>query len=93
LKRHPIEVMVKLLQFAQEEKRKTKIMYNCNLSYNTITSTINLLLKAGLLQKKQKYYITTAKGLEFIKKFGEIENIFNTNRMQESCGHLTNERC
>ena len=77
MRRHQFEVMVNLLRFAEEERRKTKIMYHCNLSYATATNTIALLLKAGLLEKNRNFYRITQKGSEFIKKFGEIENIFN----------------
>lgn len=77
MRRHNFEVIVKLLRFTEEEKRKTKIMYHCNLSYTTATNTIDHLLRAGLLEKKRNFYRTTSKGAEFIKGFGEIENIFN----------------
>jgi predicted transcriptional regulator len=78
LKRPNFEVLVKLLRFTEEEKRKTKIMSYCNLGYTTATNIIDLLLRAGLLDKNRKYYRTTAKGSEFIKKFGKVENIFIT---------------
>ncbi|MGZ4850558.1 MAG: winged helix-turn-helix domain-containing protein [Candidatus Bathyarchaeia archaeon] len=77
MNRHQFEVMVKLLRFTEEEKRKTKIMSHCSLSYATTTNTIDILLKSGLLEEKRNFYRTTAKGSEFVKGFEEIENIFN----------------
>ena len=84
MRRHHFEVIVKLLRFTEEAKRKTKIMYHCNLSHGTVTNTIDLLLRAGLLEKNRKYYRTTAKGSEFTKGFGEIENIFSSTSIKRT---------
>jgi predicted transcriptional regulator len=78
LRRPNFEVLVKLLRFTEEEKRKTKIMSHCNLGYTNATNIIDLLLRAGLLDENRKHYRTTAKGSDFIEEFGKVENIFIT---------------
>lgn len=77
MRRDRLEVIAKILKFTAKGKRKTKILYYCNLSYTCGTKRISFLVQRGLLEKKLDYYYTTAKGMEFIEKFKEINNLLN----------------
>jgi len=52
--------------------KKTRIMYQANLSYKLLTQYLNDVLEAGLVKFGTKnYYILTRKGKEFLAKFVE----------------------
>ena len=52
--------------------RKTRIMYQANLSYKLLTQYLNVIAEAGLVTfETKKYYVLTQKGKAFLAKFGE----------------------
>jgi len=52
--------------------RKTRIMYQANLSYKLLTQYLNDVVEAGLVTfKTEDCYTLTWKGREFLTKFGE----------------------
>jgi len=52
--------------------RKTRIMYQANLSYKLLTQYLNDVVEAGLVTfETNEYYVLTRKGKEFLAKFGE----------------------
>jgi len=52
--------------------RKTRIMYQANLSYKLLAQYLNEVVEAGLVIFETKnYYMLTQKGNEFLAKFGE----------------------
>jgi predicted transcriptional regulator len=75
LRRNNLEVLAKILELTEKGKRKTHIMYQCNLSYPTTARTINFLLDRGMLENRSPIYHTTSKGLEFLMKFRELEQL------------------
>jgi predicted transcriptional regulator len=75
LRRNNLEVLAKILELAEKGKRKTSIMNQCNLSYPTTVKAINFLLERGMIEKRSPVYYTTSKGLEFLIKFRELEQL------------------
>ncbi len=75
MRRNNLEVLAKILEVTRKGKRKTNIMYQCNLSYPTTVKAINLLLERGMIEKRGPLYYTTSKGLEFLMKFRELEQL------------------
>jgi len=63
------------LELTQNGKRKTNIMYQCNLSYPRTVKAINFLLQQRMIEKRSPLYYTTGKGLEFLIKFRELEQL------------------
>ena len=52
--------------------RKTRIMYQANLSYKLLTQYLNGVVEAGLVTFGTKnFYMLTQKGKKFLAKFGE----------------------
>jgi len=82
LRRNNIEVLVKILELTQNGKRKTKIMYQCNLSYPATVKAINFLLEKGMMEKRSPLYYTTSKGLEFLMKFRELEQLLKVENIK-----------
>jgi predicted transcriptional regulator len=75
MRRNNLEVLAKILEVTEKGKRKTNIMYQCNLSYPTTVKAINFLIGQGMLEKRSPTYFTTSKGLEFLMKFRELEKL------------------
>jgi len=82
LRRNKLEVLAKILELTEKGKRKTNIMYRCNLSYPTTVKAINLLLERGMIEKRCPLYYTTSKGLEFLMKFRELEQLLKAGKTE-----------
>lgn len=82
-KRSDLDIMSAILREAKQGKVKTRIMFQCNLSYNQLRNYIQLLLEIGLLdmqlskKNKKQIFRSTSKGLEFLKKYTELKKIEN----------------
>ncbi|MGD8546067.1 MAG: winged helix-turn-helix domain-containing protein [Candidatus Bathyarchaeota archaeon] len=69
---------------AEEEVRKTHIMYRCNLSFKQLTSYLGFLLEKGLLhnvienkESNSDSFEITDKGKRFLKAYKGLANITN----------------
>jgi len=65
-----------------ERKKKNKHMYQCNLSYPATVKAINFLLEKGMMEKRSPLYYTTSKGLEFLMKFRELEQLLKVENIK-----------
>ena len=67
----------------QGESRPTRIMYASNLSWNTLKSTIDLLVnkgyaqEAGDMQGRGKQYFITNSGMNVLKYYDRLEELVN----------------
>jgi len=67
----------------QGESRPTRIMYASNLSWNTLKSTIDLLVnkgyaqEAGDIQGRGKQYFITNSGMNVLKYYDRLEELVN----------------
>jgi predicted transcriptional regulator len=63
------------------EKRLTRIMYNCNLSYTNLRNRVNDLSAKGLVREVQEgkniVYEITGKGNEMIKNLEKLVRLLN----------------
>jgi len=57
-------------------------MYQCNLSYPATVKAINFLLEKGMMEKRSPLYYTTSKGLEFLMKFRELEQLLKVENIK-----------
>ena len=55
-------------------------MYEASLSFTQLNEYLALLEKNGMIEytKNSKHYQTTKKGLEFLKGYSQINNMFDT---------------
>jgi len=70
-----------ILDTANRETTKTKIMYNAYLSYNQLKEYISILIENNLLEyiEGARTFRTTQKGLNFLKMHREmVELLQNT---------------
>jgi predicted transcriptional regulator len=56
-----------LLKIAQKGERKTKIMYDANLSFAQIEKYPAILENAGLIAKEESFWRTTEKGVNVME--------------------------
>jgi len=77
-KRSDIDIIADILTVAKKVTGKTRIMYNCNLSYRQLKLYINFLLEIGLLDshfENKSHRISfriTSKGLKFIGAYSKL---------------------
>ena len=62
------EITMEILKKAKNGKNKTEIMRDANLSYTQSKLYLSSLLAKGLLEKDNKKFVTTRKGLDFVEK-------------------------
>jgi hypothetical protein len=53
---------------------KTRIMYDANITFKQFGTYATLLKSRGLLSHEENRYITTTKGLQFIRAFTQLQN-------------------
>jgi predicted transcriptional regulator len=69
-----------LMVINQGETRPTRIMYASNLSWNTLKSTLDLLVSKSYIQESQgvnknRQYNITQSGLNVLKYYDRIEEL------------------
>jgi predicted transcriptional regulator len=71
------EITAMILDTANMETTKTKIMYNAYLSYNQLKEYISILIKNNLLEyiEGARTFRTTEKGLNFLKMYREMTEL------------------
>jgi predicted transcriptional regulator len=79
-KRNYIDIIADILAEAKKVTGKTRIMYNCNLSYKQLKLYINFLLEIGLLDShfenrnnKLSSFRITSKGLKFLSAYSKLK--------------------
>lgn len=69
-----------LTVIAEGEQRPTRIMYASNLSWNSLKSTLDLLVSKGYVDEdhvsdRNKKYSITAKGREILGYYDRLESL------------------
>jgi len=70
--RHNLEIVRDILLIASVKVKKTRIMYQANLSYTHMVKYLNSLLESGLIEcDEDSCYFITKKGKEFLQKYND----------------------
>lgn len=72
MNRGRIGIITDILNVCKEQQNKTRIVYKTNLNFNLTGKYLDLLIKNGLLDKKENRYVITDKGRTFLEKAKEI---------------------
>ena len=69
--RRRIEIVADILRIVTNGARKTRIMYQCNLSFKLLEQYLRDVLKAGLVsvENASSGYVITKKGRRFLERF------------------------
>ena len=75
-RRSELEIVEEILSLAKEGTKKTRILYQTNLSYTQLQSYLSFLLDSNVLEihhnNSVKTYKTTDKGLRVINNLKQI---------------------
>ena len=74
--RSRIQIAADILEIARSGSRKTRIMYQANLSFDLLQKYLDLLVRFGLLEihgGPEKNYVATDKGRRFLEDYHELE--------------------
>lgn len=77
MKRSKSEIILNILTVCAKGATKTKIVYQANLNFKTVTPYIDLLSEKGLLNTKQAsciIYETTSQGIEVMKTLRQLSH-------------------
>lgn len=90
--RSRLEIAAKILDVAQFGAIKTRIMYDCFLSFPQLRDYLELLEENGALDyvRDERKYYTTKVGMSFLRGYKEIGQ-FITPRNKET-GSLTKQK-
>ena len=70
--RHSLEIVRDMLSVASVKVRKTRIMYQANLSYRQMEKYLKSLLESGLVEcDDDSCYLITRKGKEFVQMYAD----------------------
>jgi predicted transcriptional regulator len=75
MKRSRDEIITQILMICLKGATKTRIVYQANLNFKTVTPYIDLLAKNGMIDIRSgqnKVYMTTDKGSELMESFKAI---------------------
>ena len=75
-RRSEIEIINEILNLAKDGTRKTRILYQTNLSYTQLQVYLSFLLKSNILRMENnnsvKTYKTTEKGLAVMENINKV---------------------
>ena len=73
--RSRIQIAADIIEIAKNGSRKTRIMYQGNLSFDLLQKYLDLLMNFGLIQIQdgnEITYVATEKGRQFLEDFSEL---------------------
>jgi predicted transcriptional regulator len=74
--RSRIQIAADILEIAKNGSRKTRIMYQGNLSFDLLQKYLDMLVKHDLLETRgdsKKSYVATEKGRRFLEDYHELQ--------------------
>ena len=72
-RRNDLDICADILGVAQDGARKTHIVYQTNLNFNILKKYLDRLIGDDLIEKTESsHYVTTEKGVEFLKRYREL---------------------
>ncbi len=78
-RRDKLCIIAEILEIAKEGTLKTQIMYKANLSFAQLNDYLRFMLKIKLIQKLfskgKEVYIATEKGLDFLQRQCELNEL------------------
>ncbi|MEE8570178.1 MAG: winged helix-turn-helix domain-containing protein [Candidatus Bathyarchaeia archaeon] len=75
MRRNNLDICADILQVAQPGARKTQIVYKANLNFMIVKKYLRNLIENGFIEKFDKLYYTTNKGVNFIESYEEFSSV------------------
>lgn len=90
--RDRLDIISDMLNAASTKTKKTRIMYQANLSYVQVEKYLKMLLEEGLLDHDGgSFFCITTKGKEFLEKYAQYLDRFKR-LVEEADGTSKNKR-
>ncbi|MEM3737477.1 MAG: winged helix-turn-helix domain-containing protein [Candidatus Bathyarchaeia archaeon] len=83
LRRSKLGVFYDILMIAKDGAKKTEIVYEGNLTFTRANQYLQILEDQNLIERNGDRWVTTKKGLNFIKNFQRIKKHVPTNQDDE----------
>jgi predicted transcriptional regulator len=78
-RRTPFEIIASILDACQYATGKTKVMYQCNMSFKQLTEYLDLLLETNLLlidnNRQYSLFRVSNKGKDFLKAYKSMKTL------------------
>jgi len=89
--RDRLQIIADILYIVNGRARKTRIMYQANLSYRLLCRYLSEVLDAGLVRSEDDdCYVLTGKGKEFLVKHEKYSK--RCRSLEEQSNHVNNEK-
>jgi len=89
--RDRLQIIADILSIANRRAKKTKIMYEANLSYRLLCRYLKEVLDAGLVSfEKGEFYVLTASGKEFLNRHAAYSK--RCKSLEAHLNHVNNEK-
>jgi predicted transcriptional regulator len=89
--RDRLQIVASILLIASSGAKKTRIMYQANLSYKLLCRYLYEVLDAGLICfGKEECYVLTAKGKEFLSRHEEYTK--RRKSLEQHLNHVNGEK-
>jgi predicted transcriptional regulator len=92
-RRTNLEIMAEIIEFCRQPRSKTRIMYAMNLSFTAMRNYISALETMAFIEvhHSRPKCQTTQRGIVFLKKWKEMNELMNGEFMGEGPQILTQE--
>lgn len=89
-RRDRLYIIAEILEIAKEGIIKTQLMYRGNLSFTQLNDYLQFMLKidflSRILENDKEIYRATAKGMDYLQRYGEIMGMLNAQDDSNSGG-------
>lgn len=86
-----LQIIADILSIASSEAKKTRIMYQANLSYKLLCRYLSEVMDAGLVDCDDgNYYVLTSKGKYFLSRYDEYSK--RRERLKVHLSNINNEK-
>ncbi len=81
-RRDKLFIIAEIIEIARDGSLKTQVMYRANLSFTQLNDYLRFMMRISLLEKvlenDKEYYRATDKGLDFLQRYREINELLKT---------------
>ncbi|MGD8506061.1 MAG: winged helix-turn-helix domain-containing protein [Candidatus Bathyarchaeota archaeon] len=89
--RDRLQIVADILVITSKRAKKTRIMYQANLSYKLLCKYLEEVVTTGLVSRKDgECYLLTDKGEDFLKRYEKYSD--RCKNLKEHLNHINNER-
>jgi len=81
-RRDKLFIIAEIIEIARDGSLKTQVMYRANLSFTQLNDYLRFMIRISLLEKvlenDKEFYRATEKGLDFLQRYREINELLKT---------------